>query len=312
MARPGNSDVRSPAKSLAIGVLGIVVLSASGCESASIARETVFVTSTVATVTGEPAQAGEAPLPERTEVPVTQSPHLESGAMTNDSAAMLDRIVGQGAGIALTPAGGDGQILTAGAWQDGVAWSTIKVPLAIAATRVDQQAAGSASSAIRNSDNTAAESLWAGLGGGASASRAVTEVLAEGGVTNAPVPSVRTRAEYSIFGQTRWSLVDQARFAGALPCLDAAGPVVELMGEISQDQRWGLGQIQGARFKGGWGPGESGGYLVRQFGLVPGVDGDVAVAMAVDAPSFEAGVAILSAMADALAPELSTIRGGRC
>lgn len=43
----------------------------------------------------------------------------------------------------------------------------------------------------------------------------------------------------------------------------------------------GQASIAGARFKGGWGPDESGGYMVRQMGCVPqaGVDGCVGVAV---------------------------------
>ena len=43
----------------------------------------------------------------------------------------------------------------------------------------------------------------------------------------------------------------------------------------------GQASIAGARFKGGWGPDESGGYMVRQMGCIPqaGVDGCVGVAV---------------------------------
>lgn len=178
--------------------------------------------------------------------------------------------------------------------------------------RTAPQALENSASAITVSDNQAAESLWAALGGGDAAASAVGAVLAEGGDTVSQVPSVHTRAGYSIFGQTRWSLADQARFASNLPCLGGAGRVVDLMGQIAPEQQWGLGRIPGARFKGGWGPGETGGYLVRQFGLVPGDGGDMAVALAVEAPTFEAGTAALSSMADALAPSLASLPGGGC
>ena len=47
-------------------------------------------------------------------------------------------------------------------------------------------------------------------------------------------------------------------------------------------------------------------------GLVPGAGGDVAVAIAVEAPTFEAGTTALTSMADELARGLATMPGGRC
>lgn len=59
----------------------------------------------------------------------------------------------------------------------------------------------------------------------------------------------------------------------ALQIFAAVGPessdyVLNLMGEVSSDT-WGLGSAGlPARWKGGWGPGVDGGYLVRQMGIL--------------------------------------------
>src|SRR6516165_12191932 len=71
-----------------------------------------------------------------------------------------------------------------GRWWSGVAWSTIKVPLAIAALRSDWlRAKDLAAKAITESDNGASEQLWSGLGDPAEAARRVQDIIAEGGDT---------------------------------------------------------------------------------------------------------------------------------
>ncbi|MFN3601693.1 MAG: hypothetical protein ACK4UY_09930 [Dietzia sp.] len=289
----------------------------TGCSVPSITgtpQQTVVVTEFVSTVTGAPPAQGGVEDQEagRETIPVAPPAATEA---PGDVPIDLDAVIGVAsgtAGVAVAAVGGGSDVQSSGSWQTGVAWSTIKVPLAIAATRIDPQSLERASTAITVSDNQAAENLWNSLGGGTAAASAVGVVLTEGGDYISQVPSVRTRVGYSIFGQTLWSLIDQARFGSRLPCLGSAAPVVNLMGQVSPDQSWGLGRIPGSRFKGGWGPGESGGYLVRQFGTVPAAGGELAVAVAVESASFEEGVRALSGVADALALRLPSIQGGRC
>ena len=291
----------------------VLVLAAGGCASLGPigqSQDVVVVTETVATVPGAPTQGGvDIPPPDPQALPESEPPRApETSAVDLDAVVAASPLT---AGIAVGPVGG-GEISSAGAWQTGVAWSTIKVPLAIAVARVSPQTLEANATAITVSDNPAADNLWAALGGGTTSSSSISTVLGEGGDTTSQVPSTHTRPGYSIYGQTRWSLADQTRFATALPCLAGAARVVDLMGQIAPAQSWGLGRIPGARFKGGWGPGENGGYLVRQVGLMSGVGGDVAVSLAVQAPTFEAGTDALSMMADALAPQLASIQGGAC
>ncbi|MFV9431593.1 hypothetical protein ACNJ7K_24045 [Rhodococcus aetherivorans] len=214
-------------------------------------------------------------------------------------------------GLAIVPVGG-GQALTGGDYMSDVAWSTIKVPLAMAALASDPTQVDNATAALTVSDNSAAQAMWDSLGSGVAAATAVQQVLAGyGDVTTMVQPEV-VRPGYTAFGQTVWPLVDQAQFAAAMPCRDDAAAVLSLMGQISPDQSWGLGRLPGAHFKGGWGPDESGGYLVRQFGVVDTASGQVAVSVAVapDSGTFEDGIAVLDQVATWLAPRLAALNVG--
>jgi hypothetical protein len=183
-----------------------------------------------------------------------------------------------------------------GTWSSGVAWSTIKVPLAIAALRAGPDDSGLVFATITQSDNAAAEQLWTLLGDPADAARQVQAVIREAGDVTTEVESRRLRAEYTAFGQTRWSLADQARFAAGCAHVRDASPVVELMGELTADHRWGLAAKSFAA-KGGWGPGVHGGYLVRQFAMVSDTVG-VALAAEVHDGGYQAGVDVVNRLAD--------------
>ncbi|CPR11225.1 hypothetical protein BN971_02505 [Mycobacterium bohemicum DSM 44277] len=200
-----------------------------------------------------------------------------------------------------------GATVSLGEWSTGVAWSTIKVPLAIAALRADPaRAQGHLAAAIARSDNPASEALWSQLGEPPEAARRVQAVIAEAGDGQTVVESRRLRDGFTPFGQTRWSLRAQACFAARLPALDGAAPVIELMSSLTPAQRWGLA-AKGIAAKGGWGPGLRGDYLVRQFGTVPSASGQAGVALAAQAESLEAGVDLVNRMADWLAGHLSAL-----
>ena len=217
-------------------------------------------------------------------------------------------------GIALTPAGGSTPVLGFGEWSSGPAWSTIKVPLVVAALRdkqsphlVDQMKA-----AITESDNPAAEAIWAGLGDPETAATKVEAVLAETGDFTR-VQFRRERKDFSAYGQTEWSLTQQVRFL-SVACDHRNSPVLSLMGQIEKAQRWGLGIIGGTRFKGGWGPSRANKYLVRQMGLILTPRGASAVAVAVEpySGSFADGIATLNRIADWLADHLVMLPTAPC
>jgi hypothetical protein len=218
-------------------------------------------------------------------------------------------------GIAVSAAGGDQAPMTLGQWQSGPAWSTIKVPLVIAALREDDppNVTEAMTAAITESDNVAAESIWASLGDPVTAAHKVDAVLRQAGDPTT-VQSQRVRPEYSAFGQTVWPLTDQARFISRAVCDSVNAPIFALMGHVQTDQSWGIGTVPGSRFKGGWGPSPTGSYLVRQTGVLAAPSGMVAVAIAAQPASgtFEDGTAALTKVAEWLTAHLAALPSGQC
>jgi beta-lactamase class A len=239
-----------------------------------------------------------------------------NGMLASGSIASFDVLAGSlggDVGIAFGPVG-SGTMDRLGPLQSGSAWSTIKVPIA---ARVIEDAGGPdalpaatrdlISRAISASDNAAAASLWQELasrhGGPSGAAAAVSELLAAAGDTETTVSTV-ARDGFSPYGQTAWSLAAQARFMSALArgCVaSAAAPELRsLMGQVVSGQRWGLGATGlPAYFKGGWGPGDDGRYLVRQAGVVERDGRAIAVALA-SVPAdgqFATGTAAVSQLA---------------
>lgn len=218
-------------------------------------------------------------------------------------------------GVAISNPSRSGSTVSAsyGALQEGPAWSTAKVPVAIAASKrggVTPQMR----SAITASDNSAAEAVWRSLGAPSEAGAAATQVLREGGDGETQVQSAVTRPGFSAFGQTRWSLPNQATFGANVQCIAGASAVTDLMGQITAGQNYGLGTITGAHYKGGWGPDQSGAYLTRQFGFIPGEKPGTFVGVAIAAKpadgSYETGQAMLTELAKALSQPRGY--GGTC
>lgn len=229
-------------------------------------------------------------------------------------------------GLAIGPPG-SGPAAVAGGLTTGSAWSTSKVPVAL---RVLQETGGpgglsSAQAdemrrALTLSDNEAALSLFSDLensrGGPAGAAAAVDEVLAEAGDTTTRVSSVG-RDGFTPFGQTEWSLELQELFmsqlaAGCVGSPASADYVLGLMAEVTSDT-WGLGSAGlPARWKGGWGPGIDGHYLVRQMGVLE-LDGGkktvVALAALPDDGSFETGQSMATSLAQWAADRAAQFAG---
>ena len=208
--------------------------------------------------------------------------------------------------------------LALGSLQNGSAWSTIKVPIALQvideAGGVDgltSEQSAEITAAITQSDNAAAAALFDDLvaahGSVEAASESVTELLRRAGDAETVV-STEGRDGYSSYGQTEWSLRAQQIFIGALlnGCIgEKSGRefILTQMSQVSSDT-WGLGSAGvPALWKGGWGPGTDGKYLVRQMGQIT-VDGDeyaVTVAAIPDDGSFESGQAAATQVAQWLA-----------
>lgn len=221
------------------------------------------------------------------------------------------------AGAALATPNKDSQVVSTGDFKTGPAWSTSKVPIAVAYVRqsgVDPQV----EAAVTVSDNDAAESLWYSLGDDATAGATTDEILREGHDTRTVMGTDRIRAEYTVFGQTQWDLRDQATFGANLQCIEAGPQVADLMGQIAEEQSYGLGRIPGAHFKGGWGPDDEGIYLVRQFGYLPGKKPGtfvgVAIAAQPDDGTYETGQQMLDRIAKAIERSggATTGRAGIC
>lgn len=213
--------------------------------------------------------------------------------------------VGQQAGAEIAVAWYDPKygLVTAGKEGTWPAWSTSKVPLAVAVEQAGKGAEmrGNIASAITVSDNDAADRLWRSLGNSNSArAAAMTKILRQSGDTKTVVPAEPLAAGFSIFGQTQWTPLNQVRLAAVLPCMKGGAGVTDYMRQVTPSQRWGMGRLPGATFKGGWGPGR-GTYTVRQFGWYQDADGNrVFLAMATQAGSMGAGTAVLDSLAKVL------------
>lgn len=235
------------------------------------------------------------------------------GTLAADFAALLPTLGGR-AGMAVMAVGGD-TVAAMGNWTSGPAWSTMKVPLVLAVLNSNGDAPSyQMSAAITESDNSAADALWQSLGTPDQAARAIQAILRAGGDSTTTVPASRARPDYSAFGQAVWTLEDQVRFAAHLPCLSNADTVTDLMSKVVGSQQWGLGRLDDASYKGGWGPDPAGHYLVRQFGLVTTPNGQMAVAMAAsaDSGSFDDSTAILNKIAPLLTKHLGDLPAGKC
>jgi hypothetical protein len=218
-------------------------------------------------------------------------------------------------GLAVSGVGLGRPVERLGSLRSAVAWSTAKVPIAMAVI-----ASGGASShqtdllrALTASDNAAAERLWTSLGSGAVAAQAGNEQLRVAGDTHTAMQAQRLRAGYTAFGQTDWALTDQARFTAGLACSEQGGQVLQYMGQVVAGQRWGLGSAGvPARFKGGWGPGSrpgaGGGYLDRQMGVLTIRGRQLAVALATTPSdgSHASGIRNLTAIARWIATHAAT------
>lgn len=213
---------------------------------------------------------------------------------------------------------GSSRVVAVGDLSTGSAWSTSKAPIALRLLQDVGGPSGLSSAqademrrALTLSDNEAAAALFADLerrhGGLTGASAAVGEVLREAGDSATEI-STQGREGFSTYGQTDWSLANQQLFMSKLAakCIGSAEAdeyVLGLMGEVSSDS-WGLGSAGvPARWKGGWGPGTDGRYLVRQMGVLE-VGGKEAVVTLAAIPSngqFETAEQMATAVAQWLA-----------
>ena len=190
-------------------------------------QETVVVTSTV-TETSPPAPGAQLPLD-------ATVAHVESTFGGQLGMATIGELGPEAAGFtAPSPA-----------------WSTIKVPIAVAAMRANPGLEADARAAVSASDNAAAQRLYDAVG-----PDAVDAVLEDAGLA-AHVNTEPLRPEFSTFGQTQLSVADEVALANTVACVEGADPVLQFMGQVDSSQAYGLGGSRGA-VQGRLGPGHRG------------------------------------------------------
>lgn len=242
-----------------------------------------------------------------------QEKALETGDGDGDDADAAEpkSAAGWGAGVE-----------TVGSLQVDEAWSTIKVPIAVAYHRVTGDIDRSVEAALTYSDNDEAGAMWNALGGDAAGQKAVDGVLADGGDPGTRAQRDADGTDIGAFGNTDWSVAGAAAFAANLRCIESGPEVYGVMGDVVDDQRWGLGGVDGAHFKGGWAPdNDTGRYLVRQLGVIPAFGNDtgdpakgdfvgVAMAARTDDGSYDKAVLILDELAKVITDNPAA--GGEC
>ena len=154
-------------------------------------------------------------------------------------------------------------------------WSTIKVPIALAAQEhcdvSDEALHTLIKAAIEWSDNDSASTLLDCVG-----TEHVEEEVAEAGA------SINANAA---FGRSEWPLASAARYGWYLSTRDEDNEVIVAMYNVVDEQQWGLGAFDNAAFKGGWsGDRRDGSWHSRQFGFVPVDDTALGVAIAARSP----------------------------
>ncbi len=252
--------------------------------------------------------------------PVSGSDQLPLFPGARSSFASLASVLGGQVGIAVAPLG-LGPVQTLGPLQSGHAWSTMKAPVLVTLLREYEakdrpfpgRARANATLALEQSDNAAAETLFAALqrtrGGLDGASAAVQQTLAHAGDETTTVNTLPNDQGFTTWGQSVWSNTGEVTFYQALArgCLlspRSTGYVLGLMGDVIPSQRWGAGAVGypsavPLAFKAGWGPEAGGGYLVRQTAIVGSGDrGYVLSMLALPAGgSFAEGVSLVTSLA---------------
>lgn len=225
--------------------------------------------------------------------------HAAPGAIQAQLDALVRDVQARHGGRATVSVAGAGAQFTAGDNRPEPAFSTMKVPSAIVALRNDPGTYADVEATIVRSDNPASYRLNAVVPG-----PSLDGVIAEAGSRTTNTAAWRMG--------TLWTTSDQAQFASGFRCVAGHEPVLEMMGRVVPEQRWGLGRMPGARFKGGWNFYEEG-HLARQFGLIPGPNGDVAVAITAYNPrGYQSSYAMLNDLADGLSTMTGQLPTSRC
>ena len=175
--------------------------------------------------TESPAEAEEEPPSEARPKASRAARGAILSAADRSSFTRLAAKLGGASGLSVSGVGLGRKVEHAGSLNSLVAWSTSKVPVAMAVIDAGGQNEPQANltAAITVSDNAAATRLWTSLGSPEEAAAAADAELRKSGDKRTQVESQTLRSGLTPFGQTAWALNNQTRFTAGLPCL-AAGP----------------------------------------------------------------------------------------
>ena len=216
-------------------------------------------------------------------------------------------------GIAIGPVGNGQSVTTWGDWQEGPAWSTIKVPLVIAAYRHQdpRQVTDLMRAAITESDNTAAESLWEQLGDPTTAGHKCNRSCSKPVIR--PPSNHEAAAGIQCFRPDHLVAVQPGPVHRERFCNSENGPIFDLMGQVTPDQNWGIGKIAetssrevGARRR----PAST--SSARSDAHHPAGKAAVAIAAEPSSGSFDDGTKDLNEVAKWLNDHLEALPGGQC
>lgn len=270
---PQNDDRRAVRRTTTTALLLPLL---AGCAHGGVGSEASSPVAPIsATTASRPAPGSASPTPSAT--PMTPAGlRSELTGLVSDSSVDLQVVV----------AGTGTSAVSVGEVDADTAWSTMKVPIAIAALQNGSTEMGDVKEAITLSDNDAAIDLWDSLGAGTGAADTVQTVIRRFGDSDTTVQPDGQDGSDEPFGMTQWRAVDQVRFVEGLACTTdpSAVKVRGYMGQIDPSEQFGLAGIHPSMVKAGWGDEDDGDYTVRQMAILPHNDGYSAVTFIAQGP----------------------------
>ncbi|MDO4911523.1 MAG: hypothetical protein Q3972_07245 [Corynebacterium sp.] len=217
-------------------------------------------------------------------VPLDSTEALEFGGGYNEAYQRLSELVlnlaaqYQGSiGIALVPVNNPSRSIVLGDRLVAPAWSTLHVPIAMALMKGHSIDTDQLGSFIQETNTDVAAQYYSALGAPPAASVKVNDILRQGGDTTTAL-SAGTTKPCSV---TAWSLFDQANWAANIRKISGSELVLQAMSDNSGASSFGLGHVDGAIYKTGWGVDFAGDFSVRQFGLAETPFGEYGVSLLV-------------------------------
>jgi hypothetical protein len=219
-------------------------------------------------------------------------------------------------GVAIAPIAPAGRAFmrpwTGGSLVTGYAWATADLPVALAVLREPKEPNDPEYLLTRAFNDSSAAgdlALWQYLGTDTVAAEKTQAIIVEAGDLNTVVRVNEASAALAPFGQTRWTLSDQAMFMGSFYCMTESDRVLTHMRQPSLDDTYGLGLLPSVRVKSGSGTEPNGVDSLRQIALVEVATG-TPYAVAVSAIAIDGSLATAKAALNELAPAIAMITHG--